>query len=274
MKKLLGLMICFFVGVVLTLGQTGCTSKGDKDKDKKKPDGAGAGTKDKDKDKDKKIEVSADPDKATVKQGEETSVKITLKRGKEATKEAKLTVGVEPKDKGLTATVDELVKGDKSEATLKIKAGADAAKGEATVTVWVKSEGSPDADVKVSVKVAEAKAVVEAKTDMKLAIAEGKAVKIKQGDKAYETKLAVTLGKDLKAAAVKAEVKGPKADSKGVTVAVAPEKMEKSGDATVTITVADTAAEGDWEVTITAAGEGAMPPMVTSKIMVTVEKKK
>jgi hypothetical protein len=262
MKKLLGVMICLCLGVVLSMGATGCQPTkdgakkagkgGDGDKEKGKGEtGKEAGTsKDKDKDKDKNIEVAADPKEMKVDPGKSASAALKITRGKEAKADVTFTVAVAPVDKG-------------------VKAHAD--KGDYTVTVTAKSDGAKDVETKVMVKVDKKETVVEKDKDMKLEIAKGDAVKVKQGEK-KEEKIAVTLGKDLKAATVKAEVKGPK-DGKGVAAKVT-DKLEKSGNATVTITVADDATEGEWTVTITAAGEGAMPASADTKITVTVEKKK
>jgi len=281
MKKLLGVMICLCLGVVLSMGAAGCqptkdgakkagkVTDGDKEKGKGET-GKEAGTsKDKDKDKDKNIEVAADPKEMKVDPGKSASSALKITRGKEAKADVTFTVAVAPADKGVKANADK-VEGAKSEGSLKIEAD-DKAKGDYTVTVTAKSDGAKDVETKVMVKVDKKETVVEKDKDMKLEIAKGDAVKVKQGEK-KEEKVAVTLGKDLKAATVKADVKGPK-DGKGVAAKVT-DKLEKSGDATVTITVADDATEGDWVVTITAAGEGAVPASAESKITVTVEKKK
>jgi uncharacterized membrane protein len=269
MKKMIGFSVCLFFGIALSLGSTGCTTK-EKDKDKKKPSDVSTP----DKTKDKKIEVAADPTSWTGKPGEKATVKLKLTRGKDASKEATFAAAVE--GKGVTAKLEsDKIAGDKSEDTMTVTIADDAAKGEATVTVTVKSEGSPDASATVKVKVEEKKAAVvdPPAKDMKLAIADGKAVMAKQGDKKTEAKVAVTLGKDLKGVTFKAEVKGAE-KAKGVEVKVGPEKMDASGDAVVTIMVADDATAGDFTITITAAAEGAMPASAASKIVVTVAAKK
>lgn len=109
---------------------------------------------------DKKIEITADPDKVTVKPGEAASVKLKIKRGKEATKEVALTAEVAPKDKGVTAKLDAKIAGDKSEAVLTLET-KDTADGDYKVTVTAKSEGSPDATATVALTVK--KGVVVAK---------------------------------------------------------------------------------------------------------------
>lgn len=107
----------------------------------------------------KKVEVSADPDKATVKPGDSKAVAVKLKRGKDATKEVTLTAEVEPKDKGVTAKVDAKVAGDKSEAKLTVET-TDKADGDYKITVKAKSDGSDtSATVALTVKKEETKKV-------------------------------------------------------------------------------------------------------------------
>src|SRR5262245_32923089 len=93
---------------------------------------------------DKKVEITADPSTAEVKPGDGKTVDLTLKRGKDATKEVTLTAEVEPKDKGVTAKVDAKVAGDKKDAKLTVES-TDKADGEYKITVKGKSDGSPDA---------------------------------------------------------------------------------------------------------------------------------
>jgi Family of unknown function (DUF6263) len=97
----------------------------------------------------KKVEVSADPDKATVKPGETKTVELKFKRGKDAKKEVTLTVEVDPKDKGVTAKFDakDPKFDDKIASTKLIVESTDKADGDYKVIVKAKSEGSPDASV-------------------------------------------------------------------------------------------------------------------------------
>jgi Family of unknown function (DUF6263) len=99
----------------------------------------------KDKPDEKKIiDVSADPDKATVKPGDGKTVDLKFKRGKDATKDITLTAEVDPKEKGVTIKVDAKVLGKDSAAKLTIET-TDKADGDYKITVKAKSEGSPDA---------------------------------------------------------------------------------------------------------------------------------
>lgn len=93
---------------------------------------------------DKKIEVSADPDKATVKPGEAKTVELKFKRGKDATKEITLTAEVDSKDKAVTVKVDPKVDAKTSAAKLTIET-TDKASGDYKITVKAKSDGSPEA---------------------------------------------------------------------------------------------------------------------------------
>jgi hypothetical protein len=94
---------------------------------------------------DKKIEVTADPDKATVKPGDGKTVDLKFKRGKDATKDITLTVEVEPKDKGVSAKVADAKVDVKASGTkLTIETTATTAEGDYKITVKAKSDGSPD----------------------------------------------------------------------------------------------------------------------------------
>jgi ATP-dependent Clp protease adapter protein ClpS len=265
MKKLLGLMACLCVGIVLTMGSTGCTTKDAKD-NKAKAKGKDGDTTSKD--KDKKIDVAVEKE-VKLEAGKSGKAKITLTRGKEAKKVAKVTAKVDKE--GVTASAED-IKGDSSEGFLMIETTDKTKAGDYIITLLFKSEDSPDPDaVKVTAKVsAKGDAVVPTK-DTKLEIADGKATTVKQGAKGT-SKVAVTVGADLKGVKLSVEVKGPK-DGKGVKAELDPEKLDKSGDATANITVADDATVGEWTVTITAAGEGATPATAASKTTVTVEKK-
>src|SRR5438105_4363625 len=104
----------------------------------------------------KKVEIKADPDKADLKAGEKKSVDIKLTRGKDATKEVALTVEVDPKDKGVTATVDAKVAGDKSAAKLNIETTAQATEGSYKITVKGKSADSADSSATFTLAVKKA----------------------------------------------------------------------------------------------------------------------
>lgn len=272
MKKLLALGPCLCAAFVLTMGSTGCTTK---------KDGAAKDAAAKDKDKDNKIVIGLLSDERTRRPDEvpfTLEISFQLNRGKAVNKEVALTVAVEPPDKGVTASVKLgglEISGFKTDASLQVTVGADTKEGTYVVTVTAKAEGSPDA---------EAKTVINIKKDMNLVVHRAKTsekdipnraptLTVMQGGK-KDAKVPVTLGKDLKGVRVTAEVKADKGETKGVTVAVAPAKLDASGDATATITVADDAPAGTYTVTITAAGEGAMPSSQSSEIALTVEKKK
>ena len=92
---------------------------------------------------DKKVTITADPEKATVKAGESTDVKLKLKRGKEATKDVTLTTEIEPKDKGVSVTVSAKIDADNNSTTMKV-VSTDKAEGDYKVTVKSKSEGSDE----------------------------------------------------------------------------------------------------------------------------------
>lgn len=117
------------------------------------PEASGQG-----KDDAKKVEISANPDKATVKAGETKSVDVTLKRGKDAAKEVTLTAEVDPKDKGVTVKVDPKVAGDKKDAKLTVETTSKA-DGEYKITIKSKSEGSADAAATVAISIKKAEVV-------------------------------------------------------------------------------------------------------------------
>ena len=190
-----------------------------------------------------------------------------------------MTVAVEPPDKGVTATVKlggaELA-GFKTDASLIVTVGAAAKEGTTyVVTVTAKAEGSPDTHetLEINIKKDMRLVVHRAATSEKSIPNRAPTLTVMQGEK-KDAKVPVSLGKDLKGVSVTAEVKAEKGETKGVAVAVAPAKLDASGDVIVTITVADDAPAGEYTVTITAAGEGAIPSSQSSKIALTVEKKK
>jgi hypothetical protein len=104
------------------------------------------------KDDAKKIEVSATPDKATVKPGDSQAVDLKLKRGKDANKEVTVTVEVDPKDKGVSGK-EVKIAGDKSDGKVTIETTSGATDGDYKVTLKAKSDGSPDATASVLVTV-------------------------------------------------------------------------------------------------------------------------
>jgi uncharacterized membrane protein len=219
---------------------------------------------------DHSLTVVGDPATATLKAGETKVVTLTLKRGKDITKDVKLEAEVSPKDKGVTATLDP-AKTDKNESKLSVVVDKTAKAGDFTVTVTANSDGAKEASTKVTVKVEEATAKVESK-DVKLAVSgPNDAVTLKQGASGDAT-VKVEMGKDVKSADLEVKVKdAKKEDAKDVTAKVAPKSMEKSGEAKVTITVAEAAAVGEYTVWVTATGEGAKD--ASAKVTVKVEKK-
>jgi uncharacterized membrane protein len=265
-KKLLALFVSLGLFCSLSVGLVGCTKEKAKTQAEKDKEA-------KDKEAEKKkfaIEVSADPKDASMKPGDSKDIKIMLARGAKADKEATLTVEVDPKV-GVTGTPDPMKVKDK-EAKLTVKAADDAKEGDYTITITAKAEGSDTASTKIKVTVA--KKEVAAVKDMKLEVTDPKGITVKQADKGT-VKVSVTMGADLKKAGLKAWVKDKdnKEVAKGVTAELDYKTLEKSGDATVTVTVAGDAAPGDYMLTIETSGEGAVPASVPTKVTVKVEKK-
>ena len=279
MKKLLGMLVCACLATVMSLGTTGCTKPvKDKDKDKVAADSTKPVTPAKPAG-DKEVTVAANPVKAEVKPGKSETVKLTLARGKEAKSDATFDVAVDPKDKGVTAATPAKVLGKDSEGTFKIEVGDEAKAGDYKVTVTGKSDGSKDFMATVTVTVPKKDVAVEKppvkKEDVKVEVSQPKAVTVKAGEKGT-AKVTITLGADLKkGATVKAWIKDKDdKDVKGITVAVDNKTLDKTGDATATVTVADTVAPGDYNLTIETAADGGMPATVTTKVAVKVEKAK
>jgi uncharacterized membrane protein len=262
MKKLLGMLVFTCVCVVLSVGNTGCTKKTDKTDGK-------AGKKD--------VTVAADPKTADATEGEAKTITVTLKldRGAEATKEVTFEAPtVTAKDKGVTAAKPDSIAGTAKEGKLTIEVAKDAQPGEYTVAVAGKSEGSANLSTSVKVKVAKKKEVTPEKKDKFEATTDAKELKMKQGGK-DTAKVHLKLGDDLKkGATLKVSVTDKDGkDVKGVTAKADPDKMDKSGDSTVTVTAADDAAVGDYELRVDAAAEGGMPATASLKVSVKVEKK-
>jgi hypothetical protein len=265
MKKLLGFLICACVCAVLSTGATGC-KKPDKEKEKEKEKDKTAGKKD--------VTVSGEKT-ASVKAGESHNHELKVKRGDEATEDVIFVIELDPKDSGVSATADK-VAGKDTKGTLKIEAKSDAKPGDTKVSVKSTSKGSKDIPVLVVVvTVPKAKDKVVELPKNELKVGDGKDLTVKQGGK-DTAKVAVTLGDDLKkGATVKAWVKDKDdKEAKGVTAAVDTKTLDKSGDASVTASAADDAAPGDYTLTIEVAAEGGMPATATTKIKITVEKKK
>jgi hypothetical protein len=96
---------------------------------------------------DKKVEISAKPDKATVKPGDSKTVDLDFKRGAKADKEVVLSTSVEAKDpKGVTVKLSTEKVGAKDKAAkLTVETTAATPEGDYKVTVKAKSDGSDTA---------------------------------------------------------------------------------------------------------------------------------
>jgi hypothetical protein len=93
---------------------------------------------------DKKVTISADPEKASIKAGESTDVKLRLKRGTAATKDVAITAEVDQKDKGVTIKVSPKIDADNNSTTMTIVTTDKTPEGDYKVTVKSKSEGSDE----------------------------------------------------------------------------------------------------------------------------------
>lgn len=252
MKKLLAILFCFGVACLMTAGVTGCKKDEVKPTDKAKQTVAAA----------KKTITVKDAD-ATVKQGEEAKVAITLDRGAEV--KAAFKAEVKSEEKGITASGGDVEK-EKDKGEVVVKVAADVKPGEYKVTVGGSSEGATVVAGTIKVKVEEKKkevVVPPPKKDMSLK-ATGDKVTVKQGEKG-KVSVKIEKGADVKDVTVKtADGKGPK-DAKGKVTSTV-----KGSD--VEVTVSDDATEGEWTIAVTASAEGATD--ATATITVTVEKKK
>jgi uncharacterized membrane protein len=99
--------------------------------------------------KDFSLTVTGDDKAVTIKQGDKGKATLTVKLGKDV-EEAKLTV----KDgKGVKATVDPAKMTKSGDVTVNITVDADAAAGDASVTIEAAAEGATTASAKVAIKV-------------------------------------------------------------------------------------------------------------------------
>jgi len=100
------------------------------------------------------------------------------------------------------------------------------------------------------------------------AVAAPTELKIKQGADKATSKVTYTIGAEAKIKTI-----AVKCDNDKVKVSVDKDKLDKSGDATVTVEVAADAKVGDAVITVTATGDPSTPATLDTTVKVKVETK-